>query len=305
MSIDKLDRESNKLVNDYKISYISILELLEEQIDRGLSERQARSILREIQLELKHLDEEAYKWSYDVLPEYYLLSLHNIDTDFAYLNGVNVIRGEQIVLHKHAIANASRNTYTDLAKNTAFMNEEAKRIIRSNASELLTMQTITGQDYKKTKKQLKDALVSQGVTSFVDAGGKHWKIEDYSSMLVRSKSRTLHNRGTMNRLEEYQDKYPSNENFGLIRISSHNSTCWCGAYENTVWSIKGNHPMYPSIKSLPNQPYENLHPNCRHVFLSYMPELARMRGDEGIIISTKYQNRTIKDLNKELYHQRH
>jgi len=298
--LNDLDKSADKLVSDYKKAYSYILSLLKNQIDKGLSERQARSILREIQLILKDLDEEAYKWSYQVLPEYYYFSMSEIDKDAAQLNNVNVIGGSTSVIHQRAVEVASSSLFTDLAKNTENMNKEAKRIIREHGSELITRSTITGQSHIRTKKQMKDALVKDGVTSFTDAGGKRWNITNYTSMAVRTKSRLVHNRGTMNRLGEYREEYSNNPNFDLIQISSHNASDWCRYYEGTVWSISGTHPDYPSVDGLPNYPYESFHPNCKHVYLPYMIEL---RGS-GKVVNNNYLNRTIKDLNKEDYRMR-
>ncbi|MEB1806605.1 MAG: phage minor capsid protein [Bacillaceae bacterium] len=303
MSINSLDKESQKLVKDYKDTYIYVLNLLQSQIDKGLSENQARSILREIQLELQRLDEEAYKWSYEVLPEYYYLALSDIDKDAALLRNVNVIQGNPIVMHRQAIMKASRDTYNDLAKNTTYMSQEAKKIIRGTGSELITRQIISGDSYKKTKKDLKDELVKNGVSSFIDAGKKEWKIGTYSSMMVRTKSRILHSEGTFNRLNEYQERYPTNENFDLVQISNHNAEDWCRYFESTIWSLSGRSDKYPHVEQLPNG-YSTLHPNCLHVFLPYMVELRKLRGNEGRIVSKQYLNRTIKDLNREDYHLR-
>lgn len=302
MSLNELDKTLEKLVKDYQKTYLYILSRLKYQIDNNLSETHSLLMLKEIQLELKRLDSAAYKWAYEVLPEYYYLSLSQIDEEVALLasvSNVTVISGSLIVTHTKAIEEASKSLYDDLAKNTKNMSDEAKKIIRDNASEIITRQVISGESQKKTKQDLREALERDGITSFVDAGNKSWTIDKYTSMAVRTKSRILHNQGTMNRLKEYQEKYPDDrDNFDLIQISDHNSSCWCGKYENTVWSLSGNHPDYPPVTSLPNQPYKNFHPNCKHVWLSYMPGL---RG-KGQVISSQYLNRTVKDLMKEHYH---
>lgn len=303
MNLNSLDKESQKLIKDYKLTYVYALNLLKRQIDHELSENHARSILREIQLELKRLDEEAYKWSYEVLPEYYYLSLSDVDKEAALLRNVNVISGNQMVLHRHAIEKASHDTFRDLAKNTIYMNEQAKKIIRENGAEIITRQVISGESQKRTKKDLKNELIRNGVISFVDAGKKEWKIGNYASMLVRTKSRILHSEGTFNRLKEYQELYPTNENFDLVQISTHNAEDWCRFYEGTIWSLTGKSSKYPHVNQLPNG-YSTLHPNCKHVFLPYMIELRKLRGDEGRIISIQYLNRTVKDLNREDYHLR-
>jgi len=297
-NINDLDKSADELVKEYQRVYLYLLRRLEYQINNELNERNSRAILREIQLELMRLDEVAYKWSYEVLPQYYYSALSNVDAETAMLSNVNVIGGSLTVMHKKAIEVASNSLYMDLAKNTQFMSEEAKKIIRDNGKEIIKRQVITGESQRKTKKDLKDTLVKYGVDSFIDAGKKHWKIDNYASMAVRTKSRLIHNQGTMNRLSEYRERYPTNPNFDLIQVSSHGSKCWCGFYERTVWSISGNHPDYPSVSRLPNYPYQSFHPNCRHVYLPYMIEL---RG-EGKKAPSNLLDKSIKEMNKIHYH---
>ncbi len=303
MSLKSLDQESQKLIKDYQKTYVYILNRLKYQIDKGLSENHSRSILREIELELLRLDENALKFSNDILPEYYRLSLNHVDGEASQLRNVSAISGNQMVLHRQAIETASRDLYRDLAKNTTYMSQEAKKIIRENGAELITRQVISGESQKRTKKDLREALVSNGITSFVDAGNKEWKIGNYSSMLVRTKSRILHSEGTFNRLKEYQESYPTNENFDLVQVSEHNAEDWCSHFESTIWSLTGKSTKYPHVNELPNG-YSVLHPNCKHVFIPYMIELREMRGNVGTVINPTYLNRTVKDLNREDYHLR-
>jgi DNA-binding ferritin-like protein (Dps family) len=305
MELNELDKSIDKLVKDYQKAYQWILKRLEYQIENGLSETQSMTMLKEIQDKLNQLDEKAYKWCQDVLPEYYYTSLSAIDEQVSLLVGagasnVAVISGTGLImLHTKAVEAASRDLYKDLAKNTTFMSEQAKKIIRDNTSELLTRMTMTGESQKRIKKELRENLLRDGIGSFVDAGGKTWKIYDYANMAVRTKSRILHHEGTFNRLSEYGDKYPKPKgNFDLIQISKHNSICWCGKYEGTVWSISGDHPDYPSIELLPNRPYKTLHPNCKHVFL---PFIEALRG-KGQVISNDLLSRDIKSLMKDHYH---
>lgn len=90
MKLNELDKTADELVKEYQRVYLYLIKRLEYQINNGLSENQARSILREIQLELQRLDELAYQWSYEVLPEYYYTALSGVDAETAMLIGVNV-----------------------------------------------------------------------------------------------------------------------------------------------------------------------------------------------------------------------
>lgn len=302
MSLRQLDSESQKLINHYKSAYIYTINQLKRQIDNGLSERHSRDVIREIQITLRELDESAYKWSQEILPEYYQYTVSLVDRDVRQLSFATVMDNTSDIsmIHRNAVQVAVRDTYTDLARRTQYMAHEAKRIIRDNTSEIINRQLITGESRTRTIPELKRQLEKDGVASFVAANGAKWNIKHYSETLIRTKTRILTNTGTMNRLSEYQNMYPEHrENFDLVQISSHGAVDWCRHYEGKVFSISGNHPDYPPVASLPNG-YNTLHPNCKHVFLPYMPAL---RG-RGQTVSNQYLNRTIKDLNKEDYHVR-
>ncbi|WP_286231306.1 phage minor capsid protein [Neobacillus mesonae] len=298
MKIDDLDKSADALIKKYKEVYAYILERLQYQIDNGLSETHSILLLNEIQSELKRLDYEAYKWSQEVLPEFYYISLKAVDKELA-VSSYGAIASSAAQIHKKALEVAINDLYRDLAKNTTFMLNQSKKIIRDNAKELIDQMIISGESYETIKRELKKRLLENGVTSFIDAAGRHWTIDKYVEMAIKTKSRILHNEGTVNRMLEYQEKYPeAKKNFDLIQISSHMSKCWCGKYENTVWSISGDSDTYPSIKLLPNQPYKHFHPRCKHVWLSYNESL---RG-EGEVISPFYLGKSVKELAKMQYH---
>jgi hypothetical protein len=289
-----LDKKTYRLVGKYKDAYQYLMKTLLKKIDANLSERHVRSIMAEIQSILKELDDEAYKYCTETLPEYYLLGNNSVDQQVALMSLTSAESGA--VLHRKAIEQASNNTYNDLAARTSKMGVQAKKAIRETASELINKQVITGESRKKVVKELKKGLEEKGISSFVDAGGRNWNIARYSDMLLRTKSRILHNDGTQDRLSDYREKYPDNNNFDFIQISSHNAKDWCRYYESTVWSISGQSNIYPSVDRLPNG-YSTLHPSCRHIFNPYIPNL---RG-RGKIISSRFLDRSISSLNKEYY----
>lgn len=288
----------------YTVTYVAILKLLQQQIDGNYSIRQQKKLEKDIAVILSGLNKKAKIYLENVFSQYYLLSLRNIDAITIDIGDVKKIQGAKHAIHKEALKQAINDLYADLAKNTKYMNDEIKKIIRNNAQELLTGMIEGGESYITIKKQLKEKLLAEGVTSFKDAGGKRWKIDSYVDMVVRTKSRILHNEGTMNRLLEYQEKYSKNgeylEDYDLIQISNHNAEDWCSLFEDKVYSISGKSEYYPSIETLPNRPYNILHPNCKHLFLSYMPTL---RG-EGEAVSKKHQNLSMSELNKIDYESR-
>jgi hypothetical protein len=300
-SLEEIDEETQKLIVKYVVAHSYIIRLLKQQINKNLNEQQSQLLLSKIQRRLKELDNEAFKYIKNVFPNYYYLSLNILDNIVVNLDNVKILKGAEHAIHKQALKRAQEDLFNDLAKRTKFMSESAKKIIRENSKSLLQAMIEQGTSQKQIKQELKDLLEKQGVSSFVDASKRNWKIDRYVDMAVRTKSRILHNEGTINRLKEYQENSLTyNENFDLIQISNHSAEDWCSLYENKVYSVSGNHPIYPSVETLPNYPYKIFHPNCKHVWLPYVIGL---RGS-GQKIDSKYQNLSIKELNKIEYQQR-
>jgi hypothetical protein len=296
--LEELDKETEKLIALYKKSYVYLLKELLREVDKGLSINHTATMLLRVRDELKELDEEAYKYCNEVLPQYYFVGVNAVEAQVA-ITTVATINGFNNILHKKAIERASTDTFKDLAARTKFMEDQLKEIIRDTSKEIFSRQLVTGESRKTILKQLKQELKAKGITSFVDAGNKRWTIDNYSEMLLRTKPRILINEGTVDRLKVYQEKYPDSSDFDLIQLSSHGAKDWCRLYEGKVFSISGNHPNYPPVSSLPNG-YATLHPRCRHIFQPYIESI---RG-KGKAVDQQYLNKSIKELNIWDYHER-
>lgn len=292
----QLDKESWKLIDKYKEVYEYLLKQLVSKVEKGLSERQTRSILAAIEEILYELDEDTYKYCTEILPEYYYYGVNLVDEDVSQIN-LATISGTGAVLHQKAIKNAVNDTYEDLAKRTKFMSKELKKIIRDSSSEIMQRQIISGESRKSVQKELADELEKQGVHAFIDNAKRKWNISRYSELLIRTKPRILTNEGTIDRLKVYQEEYPTSNQFDFVQISSHGARDWCKYFEGTVWSVSGKSEMYPSVNRLPNG-YRTLHPNCRHSFQPFIPKL---RG-KGKVINSSFLDRSVRSLNKEYYH---
>lgn len=299
MDLHELEKETDKLIAYYKKVYAYLLRELLREVENDLSTNHTATMLQRVREQLQKLDQEALKYCEEVLPRYYLVGASAVDAQVA-LMSVAAIEGFNNILHTHAIQRAVRDTFSDLARNTRYMEEEIKTILRNTSKEIISRQMGTGESRKTILKQLKTELKAKGITSFVDAGKKHWTIDNYADMLLKTKPRILVNEGTLDRMKVYQEAYPNSKNsFDLIRLSNHGAKDWCRYYEGKVFSISGNHPKYPPVSSLPNG-YATLHPRCRHYFQPYIEELK----GKGEVIDSQYLNRTVKDLNIMDYHER-
>jgi len=61
----------------------------------------------------------------------------------------------------------------------------------------------------------------------------------------------------------------------LVQLTSHASPCpICAPLEGRVYSLSGESDRFPSVdRALPDR-HGTIHPNCRHRFVPYVPELA-------------------------------
>ncbi|WP_404403817.1 phage minor capsid protein [Jeotgalibacillus malaysiensis] len=300
MSIEELDEEAQELINEYTLAYAFVLSQIFWMIDKGGGKSFEDRAIDRIQNRLTRLNNTVKRFIDKQISEYYFSSLSDIDKKASSLKGIVSMDDSFSMIHKQALKQAQNDLFNDLARNTIYMNEDAKKVIREASKTILTDMIESGESYKTIKKKLKDDIAAKGITSFVDASKRRWKIDKYVDMAVRTKSRIIHNTGTLNRLAEYRERYSDNENFDLIQISNHSASDWCRHFEDKVFSISGNSKKYPPLSSLPNYGYNTLHPGCKHLFLSYMPAFQ----GEGKSASNKYLNNNIKELNKQDYHSR-
>jgi hypothetical protein len=123
-------------------------------------------------------------------------------------------------------------------------------------------------------------LRQQGITSYVDQGGREWSMRSYGYMATRTAARQAQVAGVLY----------ANPEQDLYMISRIGSTCpICAPLEGRVYSKSGMDPNYPPLAAAfgkidVNGPddlsntYLNIHPNCLHSLIPYT-ELGRKPGE--------------------------
>lgn len=114
-------------------------------------------------------------------------------------------------------------------------------------------------------RNLQERLAARAVAGYVKVGARTMKISTYAELLARTHLRVAHSRGTEARLRA--------NGIELVIISEHATDCKiCAPLENKIFKLVGE-SNYPPITMLPNEgtPF---HPNCLHVELPLIPELA-------------------------------
>ena len=111
---------------------------------------------------------------------------------------------------------------------------------------------------RQAKTLLKAIFESPGWASIenkhlVQAGSRKYTAHYYAEMVARTKFHQAHSQATLVQSQNYGTD--------LVEISSHNTmTAICIPFEGNIYSIKGQHPVFPPLSDSP--PY---HPNCLHL----------------------------------------
>lgn len=128
-------------------------------------------------------------------------------------------------------------------------NDAFARISREQVEEGL----VGGLTRREVSAQLREEILKEGTTAFVDKAGKRWGLDVYAETAARTATREAVSIGTANRCLEL--------GWDLVTITQHANSCdICKPFENRTFSLTGETKGYPKAEQLP--PY---HPRCRHV----------------------------------------
>lgn len=139
---------------------------------------------------------------------------------------------------------------------------------------------ITGtQTRQQAAQQALNNLARQGITGFVDRGGRNWQASSYVEMALRTSTHRAMIQGHTDRLQA--------AGLDLVLISSHpNPAPMCQPYEGKILSLSGNvrgdvtvtnaldgQPMTVNVwSSMAEAEMNGLHhPNCKHTHTAFVP----------------------------------
>ncbi len=168
------------------------------------------------------------------------------------------------LIHKDALKIIADNAYDDVAtgllsarddwfskisRQELFEGMDPGQIlaIQDKSRTAVAQALLTGEaDPRKVARGLADELWEDGI-QITDAGGRKWKMESYTRMLVRTKSANAYNAGSLNKYSEE----------GITRVTVFDGVLddeECADANGKTWSLRYamNHPI--------------AHPNCRRAF---------------------------------------
>jgi hypothetical protein len=151
----------------------------------------------------------------------------------------------------HAISDNLTNSLTSAID---MVGRRVNDVFRQATLHQVGQHLIEGTTIVEAAEALRQRLLAEGKTSFVDAAGKRWALDTYASMAIRTVTREAVTIGTVNGLAAAGDD--------LLKISMHANSCpICLPFEGKEFSITGRTPGYTRATREDLPPY---HPNCSH-----------------------------------------
>ena len=258
-------QEAHALIEIYAKAQQTLIKTIADKEARGNVTWYQKSLLRQVKEILKELDLETEAWARKEIPAQYQAGVNTVN-QWLGSHGIT-IEASFSRLHKGAIEALMEETLDELHDANSFVGESITGSLRQAVREAVTQKLATGQTVSECKKNLVQRLSDSGITVIVNKKGRTMSLDAYASVVVRSKTREATNTATLNQLTSL--------GYDLVKMSSHNSSCpICAVMQGRVYSISGKDKRYPPLSIAFSGPYANIHPNCSHVLMPYIPELA-------------------------------
>ena len=265
-----------KLVREYQKAQKKLVQIIMKKQAHGSAAAYERSLLRQIQKELKKLKKTSKAAVQQLVRENYKTGLQSLINDIIKdasapkmhnaMSGLNVSQIDIIVQN----TNASLNNVINL------VGRQIQDVIREAGVEATAEKLTTGQTVREMQKNLEQKLKEQDITSVKYRNGKRVSIHKYAAMVARSTTAETQNKAKTVQGEEW--------GYDLVRFTKHSPTCKvCSMYQGRVYALtkaaangkykgsKGQALHFPYLydTALPHG-YSTIHPNCQHR-LSVLP----------------------------------
>ncbi len=241
-------------------------EILQE-LNRALltpdEKRYLQTMLRNVRAILQDLGDGSRTWCEEAIPEVYMQGGLFADQQVRRM-GEKVLVGFGAI-HQQAVQVLAENAFNRFSDVTQFIGRRVDDIYRTMALEAVRGTVAGYQTWQQVADRFRERLAEQGVTGFTDAAGRQWNMTRYAEMVARTTTMEAHLQGTANRLLEY--------GHDLVKVSTHSRPCeMCEPWQGRVLSLTGKTEGYPTLDEARARGL--FHPNCRHAYGLWLPELA-------------------------------
>jgi hypothetical protein len=162
---------------------------------------------------------------------------------------------------------------TEKAVKVQFLVNKSK--VFKQTEKIIKRGVTAGASRNKVAEGIQDLYIKKfGKVDFIEiplkgGGVRRYSPESYSEMVARTELKKMETQATLDATVAAGGD--------LVRFSEHANPCEiCAQYEGNIYSISGNHPVYPQIE----QPIP-VHPNCEHYYEPVTDPLIKQMRKEG------------------------
>ena len=265
-----------RLIETYQKAQKKLVEIIKRKQAHGSAAAYERSLLRQIQKELKKLKKSSKALVEQLIKENYKTGLQNLIDDLLKDNTAPRLFNMFSGLNTSQIELITQNANIDLNKAINIVGRRVQDAVREASIEATAEKLTTGQTIREMQKNLQDKLKQQNLTAVEYANGTKMPIEKYAETVARSTTAETQNKAKVIQGQDW--------GYDLVRFTEHSPTCEvCSMYQGRVYALtkeaangkykgsKGQPLRFPYLYDtvLPNG-YSTIHPNCRHR-LSILP----------------------------------
>ena len=265
-----------KLIETYQKAQKKLVEIIKRKQAYGSAAAYERSLLRQIQKELKKLKKSSKALVEQLVKENYKTGLQSLIDDLLKDNTARRLFNMFSGLNTSQIELITQNANIDLNKSINIVGRRMQDAVREAGIEATAEKLTTGQTIREMQKNLQDKLKQQNLTAVEYANGTKMPIEKYAETVARSTTAETQNKAKVIQGQDW--------GYDLVRFTEHSPTCEvCSMYQGRVYALtkeaangkyKGStgqelHFPYLYDTALISG-YSTIHPNCRHR-LSVLP----------------------------------
>ena len=265
-----------RLIETYQKAQKKLVEIIKRKQAYGSATAYERSLLRQIQKELKKLKKSSKALVEQLIKENYKTGLQNLIDDLLKDNTAPRLFNMFSELNISQIELITQNANIDLNKAINIVGRRVQDAVREAGVEATAEKLTTGQTIREMQKNLQDKLKQQNLIAVEYANGTKMPIEKYAETVARSTTAETQNKAKVIQGQDW--------GYDLVRFTEHSPTCGvCSMYQGRVYALtkeaangkykgsKGQALHFPYLYDTALiSGYSTIHPNCRHR-LSVLP----------------------------------
>ncbi len=265
-----------RLIETYQKAQKKLVEIIQRKQAYGSATAYERSLLRQIQKELKKLKKSSKALVEQLIKENYKTGLQNLIDDLLKDNTAPRLFNMFSELNISQIELITQNANIDLNKAINIVGRRVQDAVREAGVEATAEKLTTGQTIREMQKNLQDKLKQQNLIAVEYANGTKMPIEKYAETVARSTTAETQNKAKVIQGQDW--------GYDLVRFTEHSPTCEvCSMYQGRVYALtkeaangkykgsKGQALHFPYLYDTALiSGYSTIHPNCRHR-LSVLP----------------------------------